>query len=160
MPESNNKKREVRMNNAELFPHIISLLEEGHTVTLKLRGYSMRPFLEDNRDTAVMRKVTDIVCWEPVLAEISQGQYVLHRIIDIDGDNITLLGDGNLNVEHCSKKDVKAQVIGFYRKGRNKLETIEGRKWKVYSKVWKTLLPIRRYLLGIYRRWVKIFGPI
>lgn len=47
------KKREEKLfSNLELIPEVISLLEEGHTVTLPLRGYSMRPFLEDNRDKA------------------------------------------------------------------------------------------------------------
>lgn len=148
------------MSNAEFFPHLISLMQEGHTVTLKLRGYSMRPFLEDNRDTALMRKVSEVVCGEPVLAEISPGHYVLHRIIHIDGDRITLLGDGNLNVEHCMVSDIKAQVVGFYRKGRKKLDPINGYKWRIYSAVWMYLRPTRRYLLGIYRRWVNLFGPI
>lgn len=160
MPESDSTKQELRISNAVLFPHIISLLEEGHTVSLKLRGFSMRPFLEDKRDTAVMKKAAEVVCGEPVLAEIAPGRYVLHRIVGIDGDNVTLLGDGNLTTEHCRKSDVKAQIIGFYRKGRKELDLIEGRKWRTYSKVWMRLRPVRRYLLGIYRRWVKLFGPI
>ncbi len=129
-------------------------------MSLKLRGFSMRPFLEDKRDTAVMKKAAKVVCGEPVLAEIAPGRYVLHRIVGIDGDNVTLLGDGNLTTEHCRKSDVKAQIIGFYRKGRKELDLIEGRKWRTYSKVWMHLRPVRRYLLGIYRRWVKLFGPI
>ena len=135
-------------------------MEEGHTVSLKLRGFSMRPFLEDQRDTAVLRKANEVVCGEPVLAEIAPGQYVLHRIISIDGNSVTLLGDGNLTVEHCTKDDIRAQVTGFYRKGRTTLDSIYGRKWKIYSAIWMRLRPIRRYLLGIYRRWVKIFGAI
>ncbi len=160
MREDNIEKRELKVNNAILFPQITSLLDEGHTVSLKLRGFSMRPFLEDQRDTAVLRKPTEIVCGEPVLAEITPGHYVLHRIIRIDGNDVTLLGDGNLIVEHCKKDDIRAQVIGFYRKGRTTLDSIDGRKWKVYSAVWMRLRPIRRYLLGIYRRWVKLFGAI
>ena len=160
MRENNIEKRELKVNNALLFPQIISLLEEGHTVSLKLRGFSMRPFLEDQRDTAVLRKANEVVCGEPVLAEIAPGQYVLHRIISIDGNSVTLLGDGNLTVEHCTKDDIRAQVTGFYRKGRSALDSIYGRKWKIYSAIWMRLRPIRRYLLGIYRRWVKIFGAI
>lgn len=160
MPENDSQRREIKVKNAVLFPQIIALLEEGHTVNLKLRGYSMRPFLEDKRDTAVMKKATEVVLGEPVLAELTAGTYVLHRIVGIDGDRITLLGDGNLTVEHCRKCDIKAQVIGFYRKGRQALDATDGRKWRTYSWIWMHLRPIRRYLLGIYRRWVKVFGPI
>jgi hypothetical protein len=98
---------------------------------------------------------------DAVLAEIAPRQYVLHRIIDISGDHVTLRGDGNLNVEHCLTGDVKATAIGFYRKGREKLDSTKGRKWRVYSYVWTRLFPIRRYLLAFYRRiWLKLFKPI
>ena len=33
--------KEIQMRNAELIPEIIQLLNEGHTITLKLKGYSM-----------------------------------------------------------------------------------------------------------------------
>lgn len=160
MPPNYFEKREVRMSNEELFPQLIALMDEGHTISLKLRGYSMRPFLENERDTAVMKKATEIICGEPVLAEVLPGKYVLHRIIKIEGENVTLLGDGNINVEHCKKENIKAQVVGFYRKGNNSIDYISGSKWIIYSHIWSFLRPIRRYLLGIYRRWVKLFGPI
>ena len=65
------KTVEIQFANAQLLPEIVKLLEEGHTVTLLLRGYSMRPFLEDNRDKALLTKVKDIKVGDAVLAEIS-----------------------------------------------------------------------------------------
>ncbi len=144
--------REITIDNKELFPFIISLLEEGHTVKLKLKGFSMRPFLENERDCALLRKAEDVVLWEPVLAEVEKGRFVLHRIVDIQGDEVTLLGDGNLSKESCKKEDIKAQVVGFYRKGSEKLTTLDSKKWRIYSHIWIHLRPIRRYLLAIYRR--------
>ena len=35
---------EVQFANADLLPEVVTLLNEGHTVTLRLRGFSMRPF--------------------------------------------------------------------------------------------------------------------
>ena len=151
MQQSNIQIREIQFSNAELLPEIVKLINEGHTVTLRLKGFSMRPFLENNRDKALLTKPKDIKVGMPVLAQISPGTYVLHRIVDIKGDSITLLGDGNLNTESCSRKDVEALAIGFYRKGRNKLDSIYSAKWKLYSALWTRLLPIRRYLLFIYR---------
>lgn len=37
---------EIQFANAEFLPEVVKMLNEGHTVTLRLRGYSMRPFLE------------------------------------------------------------------------------------------------------------------
>ena len=91
----------VMMANEVLLPEVVRLLNEGHTVTLPLRGYSMRPFLEDGRDNALLKKATDVSVGDAVLAEIAPRHYVLHRIVKIEGQHVTLRGDGNLNVEHC-----------------------------------------------------------
>lgn len=137
----------IKMANAMLLPEVVRLIDEGHTVTLPLRGYSMRPFLENGRDKALLRKPQAISVGDAVLAEVAPRRYVLHRIVDISGQRVTLRGDGNLGVEHCRLQDVKATAIGFYRKGRTKLDSIDSRKWRVYSWWWTRLLPIRRYLL-------------
>lgn len=138
-----------QLPNEEFLPFVISELQsvEGKTVTLPLRGRSMRPFLEDNRDKAILTITPDINTGDAVLAEISKGHFVLHRIVAIDGNHITLRGDGNLNVEHCTLSDIRAKAIGFYRKGRNKADMTEGYKWRIYSWLWTRLFPIRRYLL-------------
>lgn len=142
----------VRFPNELLMPEIVRLLGEGHTVTLRLRGRSMRPFLEDNRDVALLTSPGQPKIGDPVLAEISPGQYVLHRIVAVDGETITLRGDGNIGTEQCTAADIRASVRGFYRKGRTTLDSTDGRKWRIYSWIWMRLLPVRRYLLAIYRR--------
>lgn len=152
---------EVQFPNAELLPEIVRMLNEGHTVTLRLRGFSMRPFLEDNRDKALLTKPINPAVGDPVLAEISKGHFVLHRIIAIEGQHVTLRGDGNLGNEKCRLEDICGAVIGFYRKDHTDMDRTDGIKWRLYSYLWTHLYPIRRYLLGIYRRlWIPLFGPI
>lgn len=150
-----------QMANAVLLPEVIALLDEGHTVTLPLRGYSMRPFLEDGRDKALLQKPQSINVSDPVLAEIAPGHYVLHRIIGIEGERVTLRGDGNLSNEYCTLSDIRATAIGFYRKGHTEADMTNGRKWLLYSWIWIRLYPVRRYLLAAYRRiWLKLFKPL
>lgn len=151
MPQNNNKINTIQIANAVLLPEVIRLTEEGHTVTLSLRGISMRPFLEDRRDKAVLKSPGTPHKGDVVLAEISKGHYVLHRIIAIEDEHITLLGDGNLIPERCTTSDIKAVATGFYRKGRNRMDSTNGAKWRTYSAVWMLLRPIRRYLLYIHR---------
>ena len=159
--QEQNDIREIQFPNAALIPEIIKLINEGHTVTLRLKGFSMRPFLEDGRDKALLTKPNNPKVGDPVLAEIAPLHFVLHRIISIYGENVVMRGDGNLANEQCTLGDIKGAVIGFYRKGRTKLDRTDGWKWKTYSWVWTRLYPIRRYLLAFYRRiWLKAFKPI
>lgn len=153
--------KQIQFPNNQIIPEIIRFMEEGHTVTLRLKGNSMRPFLEDNRDKALMTKAVNPQVGDPVLAWTTDQRYVLHRIVAIEGDLVTLRGDGNLGTETCRLADVKGAVIGFYRKGREKLDRTDGRKWRVYSWIWTHLLPVRRWLLGAYRRlWIPCFGTV
>lgn len=144
------------MTNARLLPEVISMIEEGHTITLPLRGFSMRPFLEDGRDKALLGKAGQLKVGDVVLAEIRPKTYVLHRIIAINGEHITLLGDGNLTPEYCRCCNVHAIALGFFRKGRTHLDSVNDRKWRCYSRCWMALRPLRRYLLWLYRRYLQL----
>lgn len=151
MPQDNIKTSKISVANALLIPEILAIIDEGHTVTLPLKGYSMRPFLEDRRDKALLSAVETIAVGDVVLAEIAPKRYALHRIVKLDGNSVTLLGDGNLTCEHCQRSDIKAKALGFYRKGSTTIDSVSSRKWRTYSAVWTRLYPIRRYLLFVYR---------
>lgn len=151
MPQNNIKTSKISVANALLIPEVLAIIGEGHTVTLPLKGYSMRPFLEDGRDKALLSAVETVAVGDVVLAEIGSKRYALHRIIGLDGNNVTLRGDGNLASEHCQLGDIKAKALGFYRKGSTVLDSVSAPKWRIYSAVWTRLYPIRRYLLFAYR---------
>lgn len=154
----NNAAIKIEWSNDKLFTSAAEFLKEGLTMKLTLRGYSMRPFLEDGRDVGVLAGVNpqEVKVGDVVLAEFMPKRYALHRVIRIEGDEFDMLGDGNLTPEHCKLEDIRAIALGFYRKGRKEMDSVEGRKWKMYSAVWMTLRPIRRYLLFIYRRYMKV----
>src|SRR5574344_2977691 len=71
---------------------IITLVEKyvnvGKTVTLPLCGFSMRPFLEDNRDRALLSAPPETLrIGDVILARLGRrNKFVLHRITGIDGD--------------------------------------------------------------------------
>lgn len=152
MSQNDNKTQVRQMENSVLLPEVVSMIGEGHTVTLPLRGYSMRPFLEDGRDKAVLSKPHGVCVGDVVLAEVDSRRYVLHRVVGINGSDIVLRGDGNIGVERCQVDDIKAKATAFIRKGRTTPDYAAGRKWRLYSFVWTGLLPIRRYLLFAYRK--------
>ena len=157
--------RVVQLNNAEFLPHVCALVDEGHDVSIRAKGNSMRPFLESGRDIAVLSHADAYRVGDVVLAEIEKGHYVLHRIDAIhtpqgepikgpthDSDaRITLRGDGNIRgTESCLLRDVRCVASSFERKGKV-WSTSTSRFWRIYSRLWPALLPVRRYLLAAYR---------
>ena len=149
MPQRHQEIKGLQVPNEIFLPQVLEEIRRANNKPAKisLRGNSMRPFLEDGRDYALLQMTDTPRVNDAVLAEITPGHYVLHRIIRIEGDKVTLRGDGNLNNEHCRLCDIRAKAIGFYRKGRQKADSTDGRKWRIYSWWWTRLYPIRRYLL-------------
>lgn len=154
--------REDSSSRMELPNHILlgavrDAIREGHSATILVKGWSMRPFLEHQRDKVRLDNPTGAALHDAVLAEIAPGKYVLHRIIDIKPnpddaslDRITLMGDGNIKgTEHCLRKDLCGKVTHYIRPNR----TIPADAPFLVKNIsrWIKLLPIRRYLLVLYK---------
>lgn len=151
--------KSIALPNAILIPEIKKAIDEGHTATFRVRGFSMRLFLEDRRDKVVLAPCKEVKVGDVVLAEIKKDIYVLHRVIKKEGEHLTLMGDGNIyGTEKCLCSNVIGVVTAFYRKGREKADLVEGKKWRIYSFCWLKLKPIRRYILAFYRHiWLRLF---
>lgn len=140
----------VVIPNEIILGQVKELVREGHTVKIMVKGYSMRPFLEHCRDSVILGPFSELNVGDVALAEIFPGKYVLHRIIALEGNKITLMGDGNLKgKEYCRREEVAAVVHTFIRNGV--ATDANNEKWKRYARLWRKLLPVRKYLLWIYK---------
>lgn len=144
------RDRTVEIPNEFLLGEVKALIANGHDVTLRVRGVSMRPFLEDRRDKIVLTRPETIRVGDAVLAEIAPGKYVYHRIISIEGENVTLKGDGNVyGTEQCRIEHIAAATKALIRKGWN--YSPQGKAWRWYSAIWPQWPFARRVLLKLYR---------
>ena len=146
--------RQIKVNNHAFMQELRRMFseEKKESITFVVRGYSMRPFLEDGRDKVVLAPPHTPEKGDVVLAEFKEKVYALHRVIGIDGDIYTMQGDGNPTslIERFTRENIVGVAKGFIRKG--KYVPVESQKWRIYSTLWKVLKPFRRILLAIYRR--------
>ena len=150
MRQAPHKTASVELPNDKFLKEVRTLIAAGHDVTLRVRGVSMRPFLEDRRDQIVLTQPGVVKVGDAVLAEIAPGKYVYHRIISIESDKVTLRGDGNVyGTEHCRLEDVAAATKELIRKGRG--YSAQGKAWRYYSALWPSWPFARRVLLKLYR---------
>ena len=140
------------MTDNEIIEEAVRLVREGVNVTLPVNGYSMLPFIIGGKESVILHRPGLIAVGDVVLAWVDGNRYVVHRIINIDGDRVTLMGDGNVRgTEHCLLKDIKARVTHVVDAKDKKRDLYS--RWRVRAaKLWYWLRPIRRYLLAIYRR--------
>lgn len=137
---------ELLLNNELYFIEVTRQLSRGRFVTLRAKGNSMFPFIADGRDGIVLRKSDDLSIGDIALARIPGKGYVLHRIYGMEGEWLTLMGDGNLRAtERCRREDVLGKAVRIVRNGKN----VECHSFleRFKAACWRKLLPVRRYLL-------------
>lgn len=68
-------------------------------------------------------------------------------VVSIDGDDITLMGDGNVAAtEHCTAADIRATATHTVD-ASGKMRYLYTRRRRWMARMWRRLLPVRKYLL-------------
>ena len=126
--------------NRELFAIVRDTLLEGKTVRVAVNGQSMLPFFRSG-STITLRPVReeDLRKYSVVMADAGHA-FVVHRIIEVGEDTITLLGDGNIyGTEHVTRDKIYGVV------DCSALHIF-------FAKLWLWMRPVRRFPLAIFRR--------
>ncbi|MFI3262189.1 MAG: S24 family peptidase [Rikenellaceae bacterium] len=146
-------RRKVIVPNNRLLDDVAAMISSGEQVTLLTKGQSMLPFIVGSRDSVELSPITEVKLGDIVLAKLHDPnpRYVIHRVICIEGERITLMGDGNIiGKEYCNQSDIIARVTSIIKP--HKRINPYSKSMVVYSRLWQILRPIRRYLLAIIRR--------
>ena len=128
------------ISNRELFSIVRDTLLEGKTVRVSVKGESMLPFFRSG-STITLRPIGDgdIRKYNVVMADAGH-TFVVHRIIEVGDEFITLLGDGNYN---GTERVTLNQIYGI----------VDCSALHIFlAKIWLWLRPVRRYPLAIFRR--------
>ena len=136
--------KKLVLNNKEFIAIIEEHLNLGKTVSIKVKGNSMLPFFIDDKTLVDLKKDNSYKKYDVVLAKY-HNKYVLHRIIKIKDDKITLRGDGNLSKEIIGLNNIYGKVISL----KTNKKSIKNDKFKVIT--WNLLRPIRKVLLKIFK---------
>ena len=126
--------------NRELFAIVRDTLLEGSTVRVSVKGQSMLPFFRSG-STITLRPIKegDIRKYNVVMAD-AENAFVVHRIIEVGEEFVTLLGDGN--------------YLGTERVTRDKIYGVVdcSALHLFFAKIWLWMRPVRRFPLAIFRR--------
>lgn len=128
------------ISNRELFSIVRDTLLEGKSVRISVNGESMLPFFRSGSTITLHPvKKEDIRKYNVVMADAGHA-FVVHRIIEVGDDMVTLLGDGN--------------YIGTERVSPDKIYGVVdcSALHILFAKIWLWLRPVRRYPLAIFRR--------
>lgn len=144
------------VDTTEYLSVLKELVEEGREVRLKIAGESMVPFLREHRDEVFFRKPTEVLKkGDIVFYQREGGQFVMHRIQRIKPEGYFIIGDNQTVVEGpVAKEQVFGLVTRVIRDG--KIMEPGDFWWDFFAHVWIRIIPLRRFVMRVYRCLVKI----
>ena len=130
------------INEASASRRIEDELEEHGTYATNTSGVSMMPLFKTHRDVVVLEApCRKIKKYDVVLYTDSLDRYILHRVIGIKKDIYVIRGDNTFRKELVPCERVIAYMISFNRKGKH--HTVDEAGYKLYSRLWHFIYPIR-----------------
>lgn len=146
------------MTDEQIIQEAVHLVQDGVSVTFPVKGRSMLPFIIGGRESVILQKPGSLQLGQVVLAQVGPDRYVVHRIIKIEPDRITLMGDGNIRgTESCTPANVLA-VATHVVDEKGKRRTLESKGQMFKAKVWFRIRPLRRIILAVLRRTCKKYA--
>lgn len=129
------------IDNRAAFSNARDILKEGESLSIRVKGQSMLPFFQSGSMIVIRPiKEEDFRRGSVVLAETKRGDFVVHRILRVEGDMVTLLGDGNI---YGTESMPRRMVYG----------TVDcSSLHRALALIWMWMRPIRRYPLAILSR--------
>ncbi len=146
------------MTDELIIQEAVRLVQDGVSVTFPVKGRSMLPFIFGGRESVILQKPGSLQRGQVVLAQVGPDRYVVHRIIKIEPDRITLMGDGNIcGTESCTPSNVLA-IATHVVDEKGKRRTLESKGQMFKAKVWYVIRPLRRIILAVLRRTCKKYA--
>ena len=149
------KTATVQASMEALMPLFRERLAAGQQVRFSPMGTSMLPMLRQGRDSVVLSPAPERLSrYDLPLYRRDNGAYVLHRILSVEADGTyTCCGDNQWHLEKGLRRDQMIAVVeSFSRRGDDRWVSGNDRKYRLYTRIWMTARPLRRYILGAWRR--------
>lgn len=130
------------------FKSIKEILETTGKYTGLTTGTSMLPLIHHQRDNIIVIKNKGRLKKYDVPVYVTKsGKYVMHRIIEVCDDHYVIVGDNLLTREYVTDDMICGVLVGFYKNGKRYIDLEKSKAYKIYSRIWVALLPIRPVLL-------------
>lgn len=129
-------------------------ISEGESVTLRVTGRSMRPYLSGtgNELVVVSKHKSEELKLGVIILFSYNDRFVFHRILNKVNDRLVVQGDGNcVDTENILTKNVLG-IVRYIIRPEGKQVSPYSFSARIHWQIWYRLRPIRKYLLFIYNR--------
>ncbi len=154
------------MNYSDEAKSIKQALEENGIYSGLTSGISMEPLIHHQRDTVIIVKPEErLKKYDIPVYILPSGKYVMHRVVEVFDDHYTIVGDNLLKREYVTDDMIIGKLVAFYKNGKRYIDLETNKAYKLYSKIWVALLPLRalyyypnRFVKRVKRVIARVFG--
>lgn len=142
----------LQISAQELFPILKEQLARGRNIKFTVTGSSMLPWIVGGRDSVELISAAGQTLKKGniILYQSGEDHYILHRITQVTPNGFITTGDGNCWRDgETPARSVIGKVTVIYRK--NRIISCTSIRWKLASRIWMVLFPIRKPLLKVLR---------
>lgn len=141
-------------HDGENEPIEAELLKHGTYASIT-RGPSMRPLFKTHRDMVIISRIErPLKKYDVVLYTGAHNKYTMHRIIGVKGGVYIIRGDNTYKKEFVSPERIIGILTEFNRKGKR--GSVNSFSFKLYSRIWHYIYPVRHICYKIKRLLSKI----
>ena len=134
------------------YSSIKEILDKTGLYTGLTMGNSMEPLIHQQRDNIIVVKNKERLKKYDVPVYLTKsGKYVMHRIIKVCDDHYVIVGDNRTEREYVTDDMICGVLAGFYKNGKRYVDCQKSKSYKLYSRVWVALLPVRPALQLVNR---------
>ena len=121
-------------------------LLSGKVIIAQTKGVSMLPLLLEGKSYVVVESVNrDLQVGDLPLFIRSDGSYIIHRLVKIEGNRYYTLGDNCIRGEVSTREHIIGVVKEINRNGV--LFSVNNKKYLRYSSFWMKTSAIRIFIL-------------
>lgn len=132
----------------EEYQSIKEILETTGKYTGLTSGTSMEPLIHHQKDNIIVVKNSGrLEKYDVPVYVTKSGKYVMHRIVEVCDDHYVIVGDNLVAREYVTDDMICGVLVGFYKNGKHYVDCKKSRAYKLYSRIWVALLPVRPFLL-------------
>lgn len=143
-------------NLRDMEPVIRKVLAEGGVFPFYPKGTSMEPAIHQGTDQVLLKALPEkLKKYQIILYKRKNGAFVLHRIVRVRKDSVTMRGDNQFYTEAGIKREKMIGMVCGLKTPKGDIDTESISFW-LKSAIWVESAAIRRILLAVKRRISKI----
>ncbi len=145
-------------NNVTDFDKMAEIINRTGFYSGLTSGTSMEPLIHHQRDTIIVTKPDGrLKKYDIPVYRGKNGSMIMHRIVKVCDDHYVVHGDNTNFTEYVTDDMIAGRLSGFYKNGKKYIDLDKNNLYKLYSKFWVAILPLRPFTIFINRgiRYIK-----